>query len=159
METEYISVRFTNNDSRRWDGKLSDVPSKTVVRTGRYNEEGMEEAEVHWPVKGKGKGDVKIWHCVVLPESAARTEQEDIMTKRPRAEPEHEDIGPKPAKKARDEHKQEDIGPKPAKRRHTTGKDYVTCKITKFMCNSRVVHVFIRLCWLFVLSHRNSCYK
>ena len=74
METEYISVRFTNNDSRRWDGKLSDVPSKTVVRTGRYNEEGMEEAKVHWPVKGKGKGDVKIWHCVVLPESAARTE-------------------------------------------------------------------------------------
>ena len=152
METEYISVRFTNNDSRRWDGKLSDVPLKMVVWTRRYNEEGMEEAEVHWPVKGKGKGDVKIWHCMVLPESAARTEQEDIgpkPPKRPRAEPEYEDVGPKPAKKARDEHKQEDIGPKPAKRRHTTGKDYVTCKITskaKFTCNSRVVHVFIRPC-------------
>lgn len=55
METEYISVRFTNNDSRQWDGKLSDVPLKTVVRTGRYNEEGMEEAEVHGPSRGKEK--------------------------------------------------------------------------------------------------------
>ena len=47
---------------------MSDVPSQTVVQTGRCNQEGMEEAEVHWPVKGKGKGDVKIWHCVLLPE-------------------------------------------------------------------------------------------
>lgn len=76
------------------------------MRIGRYNEEGMEEVEVHWPIKGKGKGDVKIWHCVVLPEPAARTEQEDI--------------GPKSPKKARDENKQEDIGPKPAKRHHTS---------------------------------------
>ena len=55
METEYISVRFTNNNSRQWDGKVSDIPSKTVVQSGRYNEEGMEEAEVHWPVKGREK--------------------------------------------------------------------------------------------------------
>ena len=73
MDTEYISICFIDNDSRRWDGKVLDVPSKTVVRTGRCNEEGMEEAKVHWPVRGKGKGDVKIWHYVVLPE----TEKED----------------------------------------------------------------------------------
>ena len=59
---------------------MSDVPSKTVVRTGRCNEEGMEEAEVHWPVKGKGKGGMKIWYCVLLPE-AGKMEQEDIGLK------------------------------------------------------------------------------
>lgn len=27
---------------------------------------GLEEAEVHWPGKGKSKG--KIWKCMLLPE-------------------------------------------------------------------------------------------
>ena len=133
MDAEYVSVRFMDNDSRRWDGKVSDVPSKTVVRTGRCNEEGMEEAEVHWPVKGKGKGDVKIWHCVLLPQ-AGRTGEEDIGPKPVRRRPldQQEGIGPKPVKRPLDQ--QEDIGPKPAKKHHTTaGKQQLlrriaTCK-------------------------------
>ena len=115
IDTEYISIRFMNNESRQWDGKVPDVPSKTVVRMRHCNEEGMEEAKVHWPVLGERKGEVKVWHCAVLPKAVVRTEQEDIRPKaerRPRAE--QEDIGPKPAKRPRAE--QEDIGPKPAKR-------------------------------------------
>ena len=78
MDTEYMSVRFMDNDSWWWDGKVSDVLLKTVVQTGRCNEEGIKEAEVHWPVKWKSKGDVQIWHCMLLPE-AGKTEQEDIQ--------------------------------------------------------------------------------
>ena len=55
MDTEYISVRFTDNDSWRWDGKVSDFLLKTVVQTGCCNEEGTEEAEVHGPSRGKEK--------------------------------------------------------------------------------------------------------
>ena len=55
MDTKYISVRFMDNDSRRWDGKVSDFLLKTVVQTGCCNEEGMEEAEVHGPSRGKEK--------------------------------------------------------------------------------------------------------
>ena len=105
MDPEYVSVRFMDNDSRRWDGKVSDVPSKTVVRTGRCNQEGMEEAEVHWPVKGKGKGDVKIWHCVLLPQAAKKGE---------------EDIRLKPVKRPLDQSEDSVSGPIPAKKRHTS---------------------------------------
>ena len=41
------STHFMDNDSWQWNGKVSDVPSKTVVWKGRCNEEGMEETEVH----------------------------------------------------------------------------------------------------------------
>ena len=56
---------------------------------------------MNWPFKGKGKGEVKIWHCVLSSE-AGRTEQNDI--------------GPKSARRPRE---QEDIRPKPARRSHT----------------------------------------
>ena len=96
-----MCVRFMDNDSQRWDGKVSE----TVVRTGRCNQEGMEEAEVHWPVKWKGKGDVKIWHCVLLPQAAKKGE---------------EDIRPKPVKRPLDQSEDSVSGPIPAKKRHTS---------------------------------------
>ena len=77
------------------------VPSKTVVRTGRCNQEGMEEAEV----KGKGKGDVKIWHCVLLPQAAKKGE---------------EDIRVKLVKRSLDQSEDSVSGPIPAKKRHTS---------------------------------------
>ena len=58
---------------------------------------------MHWPVKVKGKGDVKIWYCMLLPQ-ARKTDEKDIE--------------PKPVKRPMNQ--QEDIGPKPAKKRHTT---------------------------------------
>ena len=82
---------------------MPDVPSKTVVWTGHCNQEDMEEAEVQWPVKGKEKGDVKIWHCVLLPQ-AGKTGKEDIGLKQFR----------------RPMDQQKNIGPKPAKKYHTT---------------------------------------
>ena len=82
---EYVSVRFAGNGSKRWDEKEIEVPSKTVVRLGRWTAEGLEEAEVHWPVKGKSKG--KIWKCVMLPGDseipvppAKRPATEDIIS-------------------------------------------------------------------------------
>lgn len=59
-------VRFCNNNSKRWDGKASEILAKPMERTGSRNAEGLEEAVVHWPAKGKGKG--KFWRCVILPE-------------------------------------------------------------------------------------------
>ena len=82
---------------------MPDVPSKTVVWMGRCNQEGMEEAEVQWSVKGKEKGDVKIWHCVLLPQ-AGKTGKENIGLKRFR----------------RPMDQQKNIGPKHAKKYHTT---------------------------------------
>ena len=64
---------------------------------------------------------------MVLPESAVRTEQEDI--------------GPKPAEGPKAEPKQEDIGPKPAKRHHTTGKDYMSRAKLQVKLNSHAIHV------------------
>ena len=82
---EYVSVRFAGNGSKRWDEKEIEVPSKTVVRLGRWTAEGLEEAEVHWPGKGKSKG--KIWKCVMLPGDseipvppAKRPATEDIIS-------------------------------------------------------------------------------
>ena len=49
----------------------------------------------------KGKGDVKIWYCMLLPQ-ARKTDEKDIE--------------PKPVKRPMNQ--QEDIGPKPAKKRH-----------------------------------------
>ena len=69
----YVGVRFVGNGSRKWDGKETDVPEYTVVKLGKRGEDGLEEAEVHWPGKGKGKG--KVWKCVVLEE---RTEAEEV---------------------------------------------------------------------------------
>ena len=63
-EAEYIAVKFEGNGSRKWDGKESEVPRKTVERLGKKTGEGLEQAEVHWPGKGKGKG--KVWKCVIL---------------------------------------------------------------------------------------------
>ncbi len=72
MESCYTYVRFCGNKSKRWDGKCSEVPSKTIVKTGLCNVEGLEEADVHWPAKGSkpGKGG-KVWKCVILPEEEA----------------------------------------------------------------------------------------
>ncbi len=63
-EEQYTYVQFIGNDPR-WDGRWSEVPSKTVIRTGGTTSGGLEEAEVHWPSKGgKGKeercGDVSF---------------------------------------------------------------------------------------------------
>ena len=68
----YVRVRFQGNSSRLWDGKVADVPADTLFRTGRWDEAGLELAEVHWPAKGKkGKGKaVKVWLCVVVGESS-----------------------------------------------------------------------------------------
>ena len=54
-EAEYLLVRFEGNSSKRWDGRETEVPSRTVVRSGRRGADGLEVAEVHWPGKG-GKG-------------------------------------------------------------------------------------------------------
>ena len=64
-------MRFVGNGLRKWDGKETDVPEYTVVKLGKRGKDGLEETEVHWPGKGKGKG--KVWKCVVLEE---RTEAE-----------------------------------------------------------------------------------
>ena len=102
-----------------------------------WDAEGMEEAEVQWPVKGKGKGDVKIWHCVLLPQ-AGKTD-EDIRLKQFR----------------RPMDQQKSIGPKLAKKCHTTvGKQQLAplyCHMRRpswliqFMRNSHAIHVFIHL--------------
>ena len=52
MEVDYISVRFEDNHSKRWDGKEVEVPGKTVVRLGEWTAEGLERGQVHWPGKG-----------------------------------------------------------------------------------------------------------
>ena len=72
MSVNYGRVRFQGNSSRLWDGKVADVPADTLFRTGRWDEAGLEIAEVHWPSKGKkGKGKaVKVWLCVVVGESS-----------------------------------------------------------------------------------------
>ena len=31
----YTYVKFCNNNSKRWDGKAAEVPSKTVAKTGK----------------------------------------------------------------------------------------------------------------------------
>ena len=56
------------------------MPEGTVVRSGRRGAEGLELAEVHWPVKGKGKKP-KVWHCVVV-EASSDCEEEEL-TPRP----------------------------------------------------------------------------
>ena len=76
MEVDYISVRFEDNDSKRWDGKEVEVPEKTVVRLGECTVEGLERAQVHWPGKG-GKSGGKIWNCVVLPPVSSDPEADD----------------------------------------------------------------------------------
>ena len=53
------------------------MPEGTVVRSGRRGAEGLELAEVHWPVKGKGKKP-KVWHCVVV-EASSDCEEEELM--------------------------------------------------------------------------------
>ena len=68
-EPECLLVRFEGNASKRWDGRETEVPSRTVVRSGRRGADGSEIAEVHWPGKG-GKGK-KVWCCVVLEGEAA----------------------------------------------------------------------------------------
>ena len=78
---DYITVRFERNSSKKWDGKEVEVPGKTVVGQGRYTAEGLEEAEVHWPGKGKSKG--KIWRCVVLKRgemTESESEEEETNT-------------------------------------------------------------------------------
>ena len=59
MEDSYTTVRFVGNNSKKWDGKETEVPAKTVMALGRKTAEGLEEAEVHWP--GKGKATAKVW--------------------------------------------------------------------------------------------------
>ena len=60
-----MGVRFEGNGAKKWDGKETEVPAKTLVSLGEYTAEGLEKAEVHWPGKGGKTG--KIWKCVVLP--------------------------------------------------------------------------------------------
>ena len=45
---EYVGVRFEGNGSKKWDGKETEVPAKTLVSLGEYTVEGLEKAEVHW---------------------------------------------------------------------------------------------------------------
>ncbi len=40
MAEEYLYVRFHSNNSKRWDGKNSEVPTKMVMRKGRLHEHG-----------------------------------------------------------------------------------------------------------------------
>ena len=63
--TETLTVKFVDNDSARWDGKVTHVLKETVVRTGRRGGDGHERVEVHWPGKGKG-GKVKVWHAILI---------------------------------------------------------------------------------------------
>ena len=56
MDQKCVAVKFTENDSARWDGKVADVPRETVVRTGEREADGQERVEVHWPSKGKERG-------------------------------------------------------------------------------------------------------
>ena len=62
-EPEYLLVRFEGNASKCWDGRETEVPSRTVVRSGRREADGSEIAKVHWPGKG---GKAKVWCYVVL---------------------------------------------------------------------------------------------
>ena len=59
-EAEYLIVRIKGNGSKRWDGRETEVPSRTVVRSGA---DSLVVAEVHWPGKG---GKRKVWKCAVL---------------------------------------------------------------------------------------------
>ena len=90
-EADYLLVRFEGNSSNRWDGRETEVPSRTVVRSGRRGADGLEVAEVHWPGKG-GKGK-KLWKCVVLEGEAAEEEAEAAVpsAKRPRTRAESEE--------------------------------------------------------------------
>ena len=63
MTTKTLTVKFVDNGSARWDGKVTDVPKETVVRAGRRGGDGNEQVEMHWPGKGKG-GKVKVWHAM-----------------------------------------------------------------------------------------------
>ena len=44
-----------DNESTRWDGKITEVPGENVVKTGKRVVDGLKQVEVHWPGKGKGK--------------------------------------------------------------------------------------------------------
>jgi len=39
MDTKYVSVRFMDYNSQRWDGNVSDVPLKTIMETEPCSEE------------------------------------------------------------------------------------------------------------------------
>lgn len=82
--SDYIRVRFEGNSSHMWDGKVADVPVGTVVRSGRWDTDGCEFAEVHWPGKGKAKKGkaVKVGKYVVVGDTDGK-EEEDRPTKRP----------------------------------------------------------------------------
>ena len=69
----FTDAKFLNNNSKRWDGKASEVPTKTVVRTGRITD-GFEEAEVHWPAKetGKGKGGARSGNALFCQRAKTR---------------------------------------------------------------------------------------
>ena len=53
-----MGVRFEGNGAKKWDGKETEVPAKTLVSLGEYTAEGLEKAEVHWPGKGGKTGSV-----------------------------------------------------------------------------------------------------
>ena len=43
------------------------APVFLLVRLGQRGKDGLEEAEVHWMGKGKGKaGNVKVWRCLYI---------------------------------------------------------------------------------------------
>ena len=51
-------MRFEGNSPKRWDGKVAEVPTSMATKTGRIGDDGLPQAEVHWPGKGKGKDDL-----------------------------------------------------------------------------------------------------
>ena len=71
-------VKFLDNDSTRWDGKITEVSSETVNKTGKRGTDGLEQVEVHWPGKGKGKVKMKVWKAVLIPEDFEDQEEDSV---------------------------------------------------------------------------------
>ena len=75
MNSDKKVVKFVDNNSAQWDGKVTEVSGETVVRMGRRGADSLERVEVHWP--GKGKGKMKVWHAVLVAD-ANDDEQEQL---------------------------------------------------------------------------------
>ena len=77
--------QFTKNNSKCWNEKDCEVPTKTVVWTGKWNVEGIEIGEVHWPTKGgKGKRGI-VWWCLIHPDREPEPAEHEEATLRKRA--------------------------------------------------------------------------
>ena len=49
-------------NSERWENGVWEVPSRTVWHLGIFTD-GMENAEVVWPIKGM---EAEIWHALIV---------------------------------------------------------------------------------------------